>query len=274
MSPVRTLLLASLASSARPSRRGPPRPRRSRPRPRTAPRTSRSPAPRTARRRTTRTTSARPRSSAGPPRVRHARRRPSRQGRSPSASATRPTPRRRTYQIALCILYLDRYGDPGGPRDHSDARRAPPGRAELRRRLDLRVHPRRSPATERLLRTKLSDATLTAGKGPEAPKPGVQPSAARMRPASSSRPRAESSTPRWRSTRRGCSRPNTRARARSTTTTRTRSSACSARGCRASTASRSKAPLDLIEKRSSSSRATPAAGPTTAPVPARTAARR
>jgi len=194
------------------------------------------------------TTSARPRSSgwpssspARPPTTQSSR-------RSPSASATRPTPRRRPTRspCASCTWTVRR---PRRPRDHSDARRAPPGRAELRRRLDLRVHPRRSPGD----RAPAPHQALRRDPHRRERPGGAQTgSAARRRPGCAGKfvPAAsESSTPRWRSTRRGCSRPNTRARARSTTTTRTRSSACSARGCRASTASRSKARLDLIEKR-------------------------
>jgi hypothetical protein len=78
-----------------------------------------------------------------------------------------------TYQLALCILYLDRYGDPGD-------------RAIIQM-LGVRLLAGQQPsggwtygcispvppATERALRTKLADATLTAGKGPAVPAPGV-----------------------------------------------------------------------------------------------------
>ncbi len=77
-----------------------------------------------------------------------------------------------TYQITLCILYLDRHGDPA---DHP-----------LIQMLAVRLLAGQNtgggwtygciapvpPATERFLRTKLSDATLVAGgKEPGAPKP-------------------------------------------------------------------------------------------------------
>jgi hypothetical protein len=78
-----------------------------------------------------------------------------------------------TYQIALCILYLDRHGDPGD-------------RAIIQM-LGVRLLAGQQPsggwtygcisavppATDRFLRTKLSDATLTTGQAPAAPAPGV-----------------------------------------------------------------------------------------------------
>lgn len=85
-----------------------------------------------------------------------------------------------TYQISLCILYLDRLGDPG---DRS-----------LIQMLAVRLLagqttgggwtygciPAVTPATERLLRTKLSDATLTTGKELPAPKPATGPDAGKL----------------------------------------------------------------------------------------------
>ena len=83
-----------------------------------------------------------------------------------------------TYQIALCVLYLDRHGDPGD--------------RALIQMLGVRLLVGQNsgggwtygcvsavpPATERALRARLGDATLTAGgKEPAAPKPGVQPAA-------------------------------------------------------------------------------------------------
>jgi hypothetical protein len=78
-----------------------------------------------------------------------------------------------TYQISLCILYFDRLGDPGD--------------RPLIQMLAVRLLAGQTygggwtygcisavpPATERFLRSKLSDATLTAGKEKPAPKPGT-----------------------------------------------------------------------------------------------------
>jgi hypothetical protein len=88
-----------------------------------------------------------------------------------------------TYQISLCILYLDRLGDPGDQ--------------ALIQMLAVRLLagqtsgggwtygciPTVAPVTERLLRAKLSDATLTAGKELPSPKPGTPPAVGAAKPA-------------------------------------------------------------------------------------------
>ncbi|WP_171474619.1 hypothetical protein [Frigoriglobus tundricola] len=77
-----------------------------------------------------------------------------------------------TYQIALCVLYLDRHGDPADrPLIQMLAVRLLAGQNPSGGWTYGCIAPV-PPATERFLRTKLSDATLVAGgKEPAAPKP-------------------------------------------------------------------------------------------------------
>ena len=78
-----------------------------------------------------------------------------------------------TYQISLCILYLDRLGDPGDrPLIQMLAVRLLAGQ-NTSGGWTYACIPSVPPATERLLRTKLSDATLATGKELPAPKPGL-----------------------------------------------------------------------------------------------------
>ncbi|MFM8272711.1 MAG: hypothetical protein ACKODX_10310 [Gemmata sp.] len=79
-----------------------------------------------------------------------------------------------TYQITLCLLYLDRHGDPGDrPLIQVLGVRLLAGQ-NAGGGWTYECTPPVPPATERTLRTKLSGATLTAGNAPPAPK-GVAP---------------------------------------------------------------------------------------------------